>query len=125
MKPFLSELTMRKTIPRALFAFAATIFLVFTTIPRPPAIALLLNDKLEHVATFFALSVLGCFGWPQRSTLVPLLLGAFGAAIELLQGLAIIHRDMSMGDWIADVCGIGLGIAAVAACRAAADQIIK
>jgi hypothetical protein len=37
---------------------------------------------------------------------IGLVILAFGGAIEILQGLPIIHRDASWLDLLADACGI-------------------
>ena len=71
----------------------------------------LINDKIEHLLAFFALTLLGlrAFG---RKHIVPLALGlaAIGGLIEILQGSAFIGRDAELFDWIADLGGIALAM---------------
>jgi hypothetical protein len=38
-------------------------------------------------------------------------LSAFGAAIELVQGTQIVHRDMDFWDWVADTLAVGAALA--------------
>lgn len=65
------------------------------------------NDKLEHATAYFALMAL--FGQLYGPRLKPVfLLLAFGASIEVLQGLSG-YRDMSFLDWLADAFGIAVG----------------
>jgi VanZ family protein len=64
-------------------------------------------DKGKHFTAFFTLTVLAVFSFPKSR---PVLLGAalsiFGAAIEGVQALPFIHRDCSLGDWLADTLAV-------------------
>ncbi|WP_136620679.1 MULTISPECIES: hypothetical protein [Mesorhizobium] len=63
-------------------------------------------DKLNHASAFAVLTFLGGLGWPDRKALV-------GAAIEVLQGTALIARDLDVFDWVADCVGMACGLVAV------------
>ena len=67
------------------------------------------SDKVVHLIAFaalsFPLSRTGRFG------LLPVFVGAsvFGGLIELVQ--PSFNRSADMNDWVADIVGVGLGIA--------------
>jgi VanZ family protein len=65
------------------------------------------SDKIMHFTAFFALSVLACLAYGVRR---PILLGvglsAFGALIEVLQGLPLFHRDADVADWLVDTLAV-------------------
>jgi hypothetical protein len=42
----------------------------------------------------------------RRLWVIAVLLSAFGALIELVQGLHIVHRDRDFWDWVADTLAI-------------------
>ena len=69
------------------------------------------NDKIMHFTAFAALSVLACLAYGVRR---PILLGvglsAFGAMIEVLQGLPLFHRDADVADWLVDTLAVVLVI---------------
>jgi hypothetical protein len=66
-------------------------------------------DKLVHASLFAALAVTGLWAGVSRVVLVPVLV-LYGAASEVIQGL--IGRDAAVGDWVADVVGVLLGLLA-------------
>ncbi len=69
------------------------------------------GDKLNHFMAFFTLALgLRCF-WSRRNGLVFLLLLGYGMLIEIAQYF-IPGRYASGLDVLADVAGIGLGLAA-------------
>ncbi|KAA5802232.1 hypothetical protein F1654_10365 [Alkalicaulis satelles] len=75
-------------------------------------------DKLEHIAAFVTLTVLGRFAYPGLARVWLLAgLSGFGIAIELLQMIEALNRSASPYDVGANTIGIllGLVIAAVAA----------
>jgi len=50
--------------------------------------------------------------FPRRNLLViAALLSAFGALIELVQGLDIVRRDRDFWDWVADTLAIAAALA--------------
>jgi VanZ family protein len=65
-------------------------------------------DKLVHASLFAALVLSGDGPVSGRTPLVALLV-LYGAGSEIVQGLAPLDRDASVGDWLADVTGILLG----------------
>lgn len=66
-------------------------------------------DKVMHAGTFAALTIMALLGWPRRRLTVVGCLAAYGAAIELLQGLTPTRTASSL-DLVADVLGIGVGM---------------
>ena len=78
-------------------------------LPHPPPIPGEPNDKLQHIAAFATLSLLGSFAYP-RTSLVQLLvrLSLFGAAIEVVQSIPILHRDSDVLDWLADTVAVAV-----------------
>jgi hypothetical protein len=88
--------------------FAALIFTFYSAV-IPPAHALQLVpwDKAEHFIAFYALTGLGVAAFPRsRLWVIAVLLSAFGALIEIVQGLPIVHRDRDFWDWMADTLAI-------------------
>ena len=64
-------------------------------------------DKLVHASLFAALAVTGRWAGVSRVVLAPALV-LYGAVSELIQG--VIGRDAAVGDWLADVVGVLLGL---------------
>ncbi len=96
---------------RILFWAAAIFAFVMAVLPHPPAIPGNPNDKVQHVAAFATLALLGAWSYVEA----PLLqlfagLSGFGALIEVVQAIPALHRDSDIKDWIADTlaCGIVL-----------------
>ncbi|MBN9220960.1 MAG: VanZ family protein [Mesorhizobium sp.] len=69
-------------------------------------------DKLNHASAFAALAFLGCLGWPRHRVRLAIFLASVGAAIEILQGITLIGRDLDVFDWVADCIGIAFGLLA-------------
>ena len=88
---------------RLLFWAAAIFAFVMAVLPQPPELPGEPNDKLQHIAAFATLSLLGAWGY-ARLSLVRLLIGlsVFGAFIELVQAIPALNRDSDVKDWIAD-----------------------
>jgi len=64
-------------------------------------------DKAEHFFAFYALTGLAVAGFPRgRLWIIAGSLSAFGALIEIVQGLPIVHRDRDFWDWVADSIAI-------------------
>jgi hypothetical protein len=58
------------------------------------------------------LTGLGAAAFPRRNLFViAALLSAFGAFIEFVQGLSIVHRDRDFWDWVADTVAITMALA--------------
>jgi hypothetical protein len=66
-------------------------------------------DKLVHGALFAALALTGRWAGIGRTVLVAVLV-LYAAVSEVLQGM--IGRDAAVGDWVADVVGLLLGLLA-------------
>jgi VanZ family protein len=77
--------------------------------PSPPGV-----DKLVHGGLFLALALSGRWAG-VRQTALAVLLPLYAAASELIQAIPALHRDASLGDWLADVVGVLLGLAIWAA----------
>jgi VanZ family protein len=88
---------------RAIFWAAACFAFVMAIVPHPPELPGHPNDKIEHVAAFATLALLGNFAYP-RAGFVRLLVGLslFGALIEVVQAIPALHRDSDPLDWLAD-----------------------
>jgi hypothetical protein len=96
---------------RALCWAAALFALVMALLPHPPEVPGHPSDKIQHIAAFAVLAVLGTLAYP-RITATRLIIGLslFGAAIEVLQAIPMLHRDSDPLDWLADTiaCAIVL-----------------
>src|SRR5437762_4357487 len=88
---------------RILFWAAAIFAFAMAVLPHPPELPGAPSDKLQHMAAFATLGVLGAWAYAE-ATIVQLLIGLslFGALIELVQAIPAIHRDTAARDWIAD-----------------------
>jgi VanZ family protein len=75
------------------------------------------NDKLLHFLAYAVLSAMIFWGWSNKPFLPRLIttltiLGVLGAFDELLQNFT--NRDPSFDDWLADMAGAILSLAAIA-----------
>jgi hypothetical protein len=93
--------------------FAALIFTFYSAvIPPKQALQLVPWDKAEHFLAFYGLTGLAVAAFPRRNLfLLAALLSAFGAFIEFVQGLSIVHRDRDFWDWLADTVAICAALA--------------
>ena len=84
-------------------------------LPHPPDLPGNPSDKLQHIVTFATLAGLGTFAYPQ-TPLFRLFAGLslFGALIEVVQAIPILHRDSDFWDWIADTIAAALCLLLVA-----------
>jgi len=79
----------------------------FAVIPSPPYGMTAINDKVAHFLVFLGFGISAFFIWPYQ-TIVPkilLLLGVYGATIELVQHF-VPGRTLSLFDWIMDIAGL-------------------
>ncbi|HEX3396240.1 MAG TPA: hypothetical protein VHS76_06030 [Steroidobacteraceae bacterium] len=93
--------------------FAALIFTFYSAVV-PPAHALRLTpwDKATHFIAFYTLTGLAVAAFPKCNlALIAALLSAFGALIEIVQGLPSVHRDRDFWDWVADSIAIASAMA--------------
>jgi hypothetical protein len=88
--------------------FAALLFTFYSAvIPPSKALQLVPWDKAEHFIAFYGLTGLAAAAFPNRNLFViAALLSGFGAFIEFVQGLPMVHRDRDFWDWIADTIAI-------------------
>lgn len=95
-----------------LFWVAAVFAFVMAVLPHPPYVPA--NDKVQHVAAFATLGVLGSFAYPRLSALRLLIgLSLFGAFIEVVQAIPALHRDSDPLDWLADTIACAIVLLAV------------
>ena len=77
--------------------------LVMALLPHPPSLPGNPSDKIQHVAAFATLGMLGGLAYPRIATVrLIAALSLFGALIEVLQLIPALHRDSDPVDWIAD-----------------------
>lgn len=78
-------------------------------LPHPPPVPGNPNDKVQHIAAFATLALLGSFAYPQ-TTLVSLFLrlSLFGAFIEVVQAIPVLNRDSDILDWLADTVAVAI-----------------
>jgi hypothetical protein len=88
--------------------FAALLFTIYSAvIPPQHALQLVPWDKAEHFIAFYGLTGLAAAAFPKRNLIViAAMLSGFGALIEFVQGLAVVHRDRDFWDWVADTLAI-------------------
>lgn len=93
--------------------FSALLFTFYSAvIPPSHALQLVPWDKAEHFIAFYTLTGLASSAFPRRNLFaIAASLSAFGALIELVQGTALVHRDMDFWDWVADSLAIGAALA--------------
>jgi len=98
-----------------LFFWAAALFaLVMALIPHPPQLPGEPSDKVEHMAAFATLGVLGSFAYPRlKAVWLLVALSVFGAFIEVAQAIPALHRDSDPLDWLADTVAAAVVLIAV------------
>src|ERR1700712_1325943 len=101
------NITFLVRLARVVFV-AATVFTAYSAvIPPQHAVQLVPWDKAEHFIAFYGLTGLAVAAFPKHKLLViAALLSGFGALIEFVQGLPIVHRDRDFWDWVADTTAI-------------------
>jgi len=108
MAPSMSQ-PRRLLLLRFAFWAAATTALVMALLPHPPQLPGEPSDKVQHVAAFLLLGALGSFAYSKANAVY---LGAglslFGAVIEILQLIPMLHRDSDPIDWMADTVAAAL-----------------
>lgn len=65
-------------------------------------------DKVQHMALFFSLTLIGLFLFRQYRISLILLLLAYGALAEYYQSMMTRTRTGSIADWLADLAGVCL-----------------
>ena len=100
----------RTPIPKRSLFWAAAIFaFVMAIVPHPPHVPGEPNDKIQHVIAFATLGALGAWAYARTSLLrIAIGLSLFGALIEVVQAIPMLHRDSDVLDWLADTIACGL-----------------
>jgi VanZ family protein len=94
---------------RALFWAAAIFAFVMAVLPHPPEVPGHPNDKVQHITAFAMLALLGSFAYPATALIQLLIrLSLFGAAIEVVQAIPVLHRDSDVLDWMADTVAVAV-----------------
>ena len=98
--------------------FAALIFTFYSAIaPAAHVLRLTPWDKATHFIAFYVLTALAVAAFPKRNLLlVAALLSAFGALIEIVQGMPQVRRDRDFWDWVADTFAITSALLPMALC---------
>ena len=95
----------RGTFAVVLLISLAVLFAPGSDVPAaPPGV-----DKVVHLSLFLALAVSGRWAGVGHRILGPALV-MYAALSEVIQGVAPLHRDATVGDWLADVVGVLLGL---------------
>ncbi len=96
---------------RALFAVVLPVSLVVALMPMGHKEGGIEHaDKLIHISVFAGLSMMACMAWPGHYRNIGVGLIAYGALVEVLQGVATTHRAASFADLAADAVGTALGL---------------
>ena len=100
---------------RILFWLAALLAFLLAVNPHPPHYPGEPSDKVQHMIAFATLGVLGAAAYPKTSIWRLLAwLSIFGAAIELVQAIPVLHRDSDIADWAADTVAAGVVLLCIA-----------
>jgi membrane associated rhomboid family serine protease len=83
----------------------AVLFAPGSDVPSAPAGV----DKVVHGGLFAALALSGRWAGIGRPVLAGLLV-LYAAVSELIQGIPGLDRDPAVGDWVADVVGVLIGL---------------
>jgi hypothetical protein len=101
------NITFLVRLARVVFVCAVIFTGYSAVIPPQHAVQLVPWDKAEHFIAFYGLTGLAVAAFPRHKLLViAVLLSGFGALIEFVQGLPIVHRDRDFWDWVADTTAI-------------------
>jgi len=94
------------------FWAAFTFTFISALLPSQHVIHIFKWDKAEHFLAFYVLAGLAVAAFPRGSLFViAVALSAFGALIELVQGLSFVGRDRDFQDWVTDTVAIGMALA--------------
>jgi VanZ family protein len=99
-------------LSRGAFAVAVLVSMAVLFAPAgevpsaPPGV-----DKLVHVLVFLALASTGRWAG-VRAAVLAVLLVAYAAVSELVQVFSPLGRSGTPADWLADLLGVALGLAA-------------
>ena len=99
-------------IARIAFLAALTFTCYSAVAPQARVLHLTPWDKSTHFIAFYVLTGLAVAAFPRQNLfVVAALLSAFGALIEIVQGLPMVHRDKDFWDWVADTLAICAALA--------------
>jgi VanZ family protein len=100
-----------RLVTRILFLLAVATVTVLSLLPQQELPKIGVSDKVEHALAYFALAILGSFGFRERRSLLYLfvLLCAMGGVIELLQAFSP-GRSPDVVDALADGAGVAAGV---------------
>ena len=105
-------LAVHGVLSRGVFAVAVLVSLAVLFAPAddvpsaPPGV-----DKLVHLLLFATLA--GSGRWAgARAGVLGVLLVAYAAVSEVVQGMSALERSASVADWVADVVGVLAGLLA-------------
>lgn len=97
------------SLRRLLFWAAALFALVMAILPHPPELPGEPSDKIQHMAAFATLALLGAWAYAGRPLWQLLAaLSFYGALIELIQAIPALGRDSDVKDWLADTVAAGV-----------------
>lgn len=95
-----------------LYALAVAILLALCVWPTEDLPQTGAGDRIEHTIAWFVLTATGYVLAPNRTLAIPAFAILYGAFVEVLQGLAPTGRHSDLPDFIADVLGVALAVAA-------------
>lgn len=89
-----------------IFTFASAV------LPSKHVVHIFTWDKAEHFLAFYVLTGLAVAAFPRaRLVVISVGLSAFGAVIEVVQGLSFVGRDRDFQDWVTDTIAIIMALA--------------
>jgi len=99
---------------------------IMALLPKPPRVPFNPSDKIQHMIAFGVLACLASHAY-FRTSLVKLGLGlaVFGALIEVLQSIPLLHRDSSAVDWLADCAAIAVVLGVTRLRELAAGRLLE
>jgi VanZ family protein len=96
-------------LARLAFWTAWLVSFTFAVRPLPFEIDVANSDKFLHILAFAVLSVLATLAFSKAPAWrVGLWLSAYGALIEIVQAIPILHRDSDIADWIVDTATVAI-----------------
>lgn len=100
-----------RRIRRPLFWTLLACAYVAAVLPGAAAPDLGAGDKVNHIAAFLLLTLVGRTAYRQKPAWkLAGWLSLFGMLIELTQAIPALHRDASLWDWVADSMAIIIAI---------------
>lgn len=102
-----------RPLSRLLFWGAALFAFLMAVLPHPPQLPGQPGDKIQHIAAFATLALLGAWAYARAPLRLLAGLALFGALIEIVQAVPALNRDSDVVDWLADTVAAGLVLAIV------------